>query len=60
MADVLASLLRRSLLRATPILLLATRLGGAPAEAPADPDAAWLAEHYTKYEHRIPMRDGVR
>jgi putative CocE/NonD family hydrolase len=21
--------------------------------------AAWLAEHYTKYEHRIPMRDGV-
>jgi len=60
LADVLASLLRRSLLRATPILLLATRLGGAPAEAPADPDAAWLAEHYTKYEHRIPMRDGVR
>ena len=34
-----------------------------PARAddkPADPDAAWLAEHYTKYEHRIPMRDGVR
>lgn len=20
----------------------------------------WLAEHYTKYEHRLPMRDGVR
>jgi predicted acyl esterase len=19
-----------------------------------------MAEHYTKYEHRIPMRDGVR
>ena len=22
--------------------------------------AAWLAEHYTKYEYLIPMRDGVR
>jgi putative CocE/NonD family hydrolase len=22
--------------------------------------SAWLAEHYTKYEYRIPMRDGVR
>jgi putative CocE/NonD family hydrolase len=29
-------------------------------DTPADPNAAWLAEHYTKYEHRIPMRDGVR
>lgn len=27
---------------------------------PADTTAAWLAEHYTKYEYRIPMRDGVR
>ncbi len=26
----------------------------------ADATAAWLAEHYTKYEHQIPMRDGVR
>jgi len=25
-----------------------------------DTNAAWIAEHYTKYEHRIPMRDGVR
>ena len=25
-----------------------------------DTNAAWLAEHYTKYEHRIPMRDGMR
>lgn len=23
-------------------------------------DPAWLAERYTKYEHRIPMRDGAR
>jgi putative CocE/NonD family hydrolase len=29
-------------------------------DKPADSTAAWLAEHYTKYEHRIPMRDGVR
>jgi putative CocE/NonD family hydrolase len=28
--------------------------------AAGDTNAAWLAEHYTKYEHRIPMRDGVR
>lgn len=26
----------------------------------ADTNALWLAEHCTKYEHRIPMRDGVR
>ena len=25
-----------------------------------DTNAAWLAEHYTKFEYRIPMRDGVR
>jgi len=25
-----------------------------------DLNAAWLAEHYTKYEYLIPMRDGVR
>jgi len=30
------------------------------AEQSADTDAVWLAEHYTKYEHRIPMRDGLR
>src|SRR6266850_691372 len=32
----------------------------AAADKPADTNAVWLAEHYTKYEHRIPMRDGVR
>ena len=31
-----------------------------PANEPGDTTAAWLAEHYTKYEYRIPMRDGVR
>ena len=30
------------------------------AEQSSDSNAAWMAEHYTKYEHRIPMRDGVR
>src|SRR3989454_7010613 len=30
------------------------------AEQSADTNAIWLAEHYTKYEHRIPMRDGIR
>jgi uncharacterized protein len=25
-----------------------------------DLNSAWLAEHYTKYEHLVPMRDGVR
>ncbi len=28
--------------------------------AKPDADAAWLAEHYTKFERRIPMRDGVK
>src|ERR1041385_1579065 len=30
------------------------------ADDPPDTNAVWLAEHYTKYEHRIPMRDGIR
>ena len=30
------------------------------ANPSGDTNAAWLAEHYTKYEYRIPMRDGVR
>ncbi len=29
-------------------------------QKPADTTAAWLEEHYTKFEYRIPMRDGVR
>src|SRR5256885_1032166 len=32
----------------------------APSAESADTNTVWLAEHYTKYEHRIPMRDGVR
>src|SRR5712672_2312831 len=30
------------------------------ADQAADTNTLWLAEHYTKYEHRIPMRDGIR
>jgi len=30
------------------------------AEPSGDTNVVWFAEHYTKYEHRIPMRDGVR
>ena len=30
------------------------------ADSTGDTNAAWLAEHYTKFEYRIPMRDGVR
>jgi putative CocE/NonD family hydrolase len=33
----------------------------APASVDSqDTNAAWLAEHYTKFEYRIPMRDGAR
>ena len=41
------------------LLSIAFRALGAD-ERPADTNVTWLAEHYTKYEHRVPMRDGVR
>src|SRR5262250_1637792 len=28
-------------------------------EMDTDTNGVWLAEHYTKYEYRIPMRDGI-
>ncbi len=37
-----------------------TRCPTIAADSSGDTNAAWLAEHYTKYEHRIPMRDGVK
>lgn len=40
------------------LMISVARLGAADTE-PAHANAAWLAEHYTKYEHRIRMRDGV-
>ena len=41
-------------------LFLSLRAGEVSAAEPAaDTNAAWFVEHYTKYEHLIPMRDGV-
>jgi hypothetical protein len=58
--------MRRMNTSSLPVMVLAAILlllqqNHASAAAPSgDTNAAWLAEHYTKYEHRIPMRDGVR
>src|SRR5258708_39399040 len=44
------------------LLLVSGRARAADAHAEdktGDTNAVWLAEHYTKYEHRIAMRDGV-
>lgn len=32
---------------------------GVPGPA-AEGDRAWMTQHYTKFEYRVPMRDGVR
>ena len=40
--------------------VLFSALGAVAAEPAGDTNALWFAEHYTKFEHRIPMRDGVR
>ncbi len=49
---------------AFPGLVIALALSDTPfaraAEPSADTNALWLAENYTKYEHRIAMRDGIR
>ncbi len=47
---------------AVPYLAFLSLIAGRVSAADLAPDtnALWLAEHYTKYEHRIPMRDGVR
>ena len=42
------------------LLLLDRSAWGAANEISADTNAVWLAENYTKYEHLIPMRDGIR
>jgi len=41
------------------LVLFTSPLARAAVSAP-DTNAVWLAEHYTKFEHRIAMRDGVR
>ncbi len=40
------------------VWLIAGRSHGAQGRA-EETTAAWVAEHYTKFEYRIPMRDGV-
>ncbi|HTA29265.1 MAG TPA: CocE/NonD family hydrolase, partial [Candidatus Cybelea sp.] len=51
--------LRAELFRLSILLLLELQCASAQVQPP-DTNTAWLAENYTKYEHRIPMRDGVR
>ena len=46
-------------LRLPCLLLLAFAVFAAPLLAQTDDDAAFIQSHYTKYEYRIPMRDGV-
>ena len=53
------SIVRPSLPSLVVVLSLATPRSWA-AEPSPDTNALWFAEHYTKFEHRIPMRDGVR
>ena len=52
-------LLRGSPVSTTALLLLWLSFL-APSSWGDDLNSAWLAEHYTKYEHLVPMRDGVR
>src|SRR6266436_1614058 len=42
------------------LIILLASLRAPAAETSGDTNAAWFSENYTKYEHRIPMRDGVR
>lgn len=42
------------------LLTLAANSGLSAEPRRTDTTPAWVAEHYTKFEHRIPMRDGVR
>jgi putative CocE/NonD family hydrolase len=40
--------------------VLAATFAGAQQPAPADSGESFVRSHYTKYEYRIPMRDGAR
>jgi putative CocE/NonD family hydrolase len=53
--------MKLTLLRLLSIGFLVGCLNARGAEtAPPSTNALWFAEHYTKYEYLIPMRDGVR
>ncbi|MGD2153479.1 MAG: CocE/NonD family hydrolase [Gemmatimonadales bacterium] len=51
----------RSPVRSSGLVIVLGLAAAACQESPAQRggQAAYLREHYTKYEHRIPMRDGV-
>ncbi|HEY0456465.1 MAG TPA: CocE/NonD family hydrolase, partial [Verrucomicrobiae bacterium] len=42
------------------VLVMGAGVSARAAEGATDTNAVWLAEHYTKFEYRIPMRDGIR
>lgn len=42
------------------LLLTFLLIGSASARAEDKVDRAYIREHYTKYEYRVPMRDGVK
>jgi putative CocE/NonD family hydrolase len=42
------------------LLVVAAPFAAAQGTTPAPPDKDYVRAHYTKYEFRIPMRDGVR
>jgi uncharacterized protein len=50
----------RAIIRLVVVLALTIGHAWTAEEKPDDTNAIWLAGHYTKYEYRIPMRDGVR
>ncbi|MGA2662222.1 MAG: CocE/NonD family hydrolase, partial [Verrucomicrobiota bacterium] len=49
-----------SRVRISCVLGLVALVSGRLCAAEEKATAAWLAEHYVKFEFRIPMRDGVR
>ena len=52
--------LLRSLSAVLPLVFLALTVSQAQQPAPAQPSEDYVRAHYTKYEFRIPMRDGKR
>ncbi len=42
------------------LLFVATAIAHAQQPAPASPPEDYVRAHYTKYEYRIPMRDGKK
>ncbi|MGA2498281.1 MAG: CocE/NonD family hydrolase [Tepidisphaeraceae bacterium] len=55
-----AHLLLSTLLACRAVAIFAQTPAPAPAVSSAAQEQQYLREHYTKYEYRVPMRDGVR